>query len=606
MQMNYRILLLLLLCLTGLTKAAADEESIPELQEQMYKLFPQADTARFFDVTNRLKAQCLQENDERGFYKAWGNQAIYESSKYRRSHAMEIAKEMKEYAAKTDSKFGLYTSTHVMASIYYQMQNYHEAEMNFMEAIENLHSNFPGESAAADYLELEKIYAKTGSLDTAYVYAERVFSEPNVAPVHQLRALSMMCQLVALKENPDRELFNRLYERRTEVRSTTSADGLEQLIEVFYFIINQDYERAMELAKKMPAHERYYLIARICHEQGDDSNAYRYLMRDKQASDSANNNLQRGLLTDYMEQLTNERLEVERHQDMEEAMKWRTAFFLTIAALIISLLAFVVYRRYKTIGKLEKRNESLKKAHAKEHEARKAEQQAREQAEKALDIKREFLNNISQELREPLNPITGFSDILATPGFELGPEEREAMSQHIKQSSQMLTGLIDHMIELSFYESKTSLPKEDKMIPNVICMHMADTFRPKCRQGVKLQVDSVLSNNLSIMTDVQSVEKVLGQLLANAVEYTEKGAITLGCAEHEDHIRFTVTDTGPGIEEEMREHIFEPMVKASENVKTTSMDLAICKLVANLLGGQLLLDEKYTDGSRFIFEIPKE
>ena len=79
---------------------------------------------------------------------------------------------------------------------------------------------------------------------------------------------------------------------------------------------------------------------------------------------------------------------------------------------------------------------------------------------KELDVKREFVNNIAQELRSPLNPITGFSDILADSSIELQPEEREMMSTHIKENSKVLTNLIDNMIELSLYESKNSLPNK--------------------------------------------------------------------------------------------------------------------------------------------------
>lgn len=326
----------------------------------------------------------------------------------------------------------------------------------------------------------------------------------------------------------------------------THADSVEPEIDIMYHIVNGHYDTALELAGKLPVSVKASTMADVYRSMGDYQKAYFAMVDARYVADSLNSIKQNNVLGDYMLQLSQERLDLERAAIEKELHAMKERYTYIFIGLFIAFLAYVIYRRTRKVNSLRQHNVKLDKA-------RKAEQEAREQAEKALDIKNEFLNNISHELRTPLNPIVGFSDIMATPGFELGEEERKVMSQHISENSKILTSIIDNMIELSYYESKTSLPKEDVISPNVICLSMLDSMKQYKKDTVQVVFTSDVVDSLAIKTDAMSVQKVLQNLYDNALKYTESGTITLHCEERGNMITFSVADTGIGIKPERQD-----------------------------------------------------
>ena len=98
---------------------------------------------------------------------------------------------------------------------------------------------------------------------------------------------------------------------------------------------------------------------------------------------------------------------------------------------------------------------------------------------------------------------------------------------------------------------------------------------------------------------------MLKHLIENAIQYTDEGVITVAVGEYEGNVRASVTDTGRGIPEERRPHVFETFREMGESHQLQGLGLSVCKTIVSLLGGKIWLDENYTEGSRFIFEIPK-
>lgn len=99
---------------------------------------------------------------------------------------------------------------------------------------------------------------------------------------------------------------------------------------------------------------------------------------------------------------------------------------------------------------------------------------------------------------------------------------------------------------------------------------------------------------------------MLSHLLHNAVKFTEHGSISLSYVvlREERLLRFTVTDTGPGIPAGMHEEVFERFVKLDAFSQGSGLGLPVCRVIADKLGGRLYVDPEYRDGCRMIFEIP--
>ena len=252
----------------------------------------------------------------------------------------------------------------------------------------------------------------------------------------------------------------------------------------------------------------------------------------------------------------------------------------------------VLWQHHLRIKRLEKENVRLDKA--------------RQKAEKAFDMKNEFITHITNELREPLNPIKGFSDILGTSDIELQPEEREELNLHIQNSSRQITKLIDEMAELSFYESKKSLPVNYTMSPNHLGRQMVDSMRQHCKEGVRMFFESSLPDDFAVSVNQEAIESLLKHLLDNAIQYTDKGVITMAMTEYDGMIRTSVTDTGRGIPPELRNHLFDTFREMGGNMKLNGLGLPICKAIVKLLGGKIWFDADYNEGSRFVFDLPKK
>ena len=590
MCQKINLLLLSLFCLFSLDSMAKDDLHMMKLQSEMLRLISTPDREQFNEVTEELKAECQKQGDERLFYTAWGNQSTYEATHQNYVKAEEIANQIADYAGDQNSHWGKYIVLHVKAVNALQKQDYQVAEDGFLKAVEFRHKYFPGESAGDDLQELMKIANHRKDQKAGLMYAKQILAEPNVAPIHKGRALFRLSQFAFNKNN--KELYDSIYNELMALKQSDGIGTIEPVVEVNHEILNGNYEEALRLCKELSPEKRAERMAVIYHRMGDNDKAYEQMAQFKKINDSIVLVSHGNVVASCYVQMNNERLKLEQKLLEEENAKLKRIFLYTLIAVIVVFLAFVLWQHHRRIKRLEEENAKLDKA--------------RKKAEKAFDMKNEFINNITNELRAPLNPIEGFSDILATKEYELQPEEREELSNMIKDSSKTITKLIDEMAELSLYESKKSLPLNYTISPNHICRHMVDALRPKCKEGVRMYFETDLSDNYEVLTNMEAIETLLRHLIENAIQYTDHGVITVACSEFEDKIRTSVTDTGKGISPERREHVFETFREMGENQKLQGLGLSICKAVTKLLGGKIWLDEDYHEGSRFIFELPKD
>ena len=125
-------------------------------------------------------------------------------------------------------------------------------------------------------------------------------------------------------------------------------------------------------------------------------------------------------------------------------------------------------------------------------------------------------------------------------------------------------------------------------------------------EHLRLTFDTELSDDFTFCTNLRALEKVMEQLMSNALKFTQEGGINLRVHQSPDHgmIRFIVTDTGIGIAKEHRQHIFERFFKVDSFKQGFGLGLTMSQKMAILLDGSLFLDNTYTNGSRFILTLP--
>ena len=590
MQLKRNLLVLLITCLVSLPSMANDDIHIMKLKAEMLRLISTPERDNFTEITEELKDVCLKNGDERLFYEAWGNQSTYEATHQDYAAAEKIANQIADYAKDQNSHWGNYIALHVKAMNALQKQDYQVAEEGFKKAVEFRHKYFPNESAGEDLQELMKIANHRKDQKAGLKYAKQILAEPNAEPIHKGRALFRLSQFAFNKNN--KELYDSIYNELMALKASDGIGTIEPVVEVNHEILNGNYEGALRLCEQLAPEKKAERLAVIYHRMGNDQKAYEQMAKFKKINDSIVLVSHGNVVASCFVQMNNERLKLEQKILEEENAKLRHWIILIVIFAIVFFLGFLLLRHRRRISHLEKENKQL--------------EEARKQAEKAFDMKNEFITNITNELRAPLNPIEGFSDILGTKEYELQPEEREELSNMIKDSSKTITKLIDELAELSLYESKKSLPMNYTLSPNHLCRHMVDSMRPRCKNGVRIYYETELSDDYAVQTNEEGVTTLLRHLLENAIQYTDHGVITVACEDFEDHVRTSVTDTGRGIPPERRAHVFDTFREMGENQKLQGLGLSICKSITKLLGGKIWLDESYTQGSRFVFELPKK
>lgn len=225
-----------------------------------------------------------------------------------------------------------------------------------------------------------------------------------------------------------------------------------------------------------------------------------------------------------------------------------------------------------------------------------------------------FLDNVSYEIRTPLNAIIGFNDLLnGVAGLHMEENEKLQMKEHIHRSADRLLTVVDDILDLSRMQ-KGCLPLHKTVVSLMeICCRARDAVRSEVQQGVKLTHEyPVALKDTYIYTDSKRLEQLLRSFLLNACQHTSAGTVTLKVKTFEDAdsgremLQLRVDDTGEGVAHDQFDLLFRPFRKADSKSEGLGLGLAVCKEIARMLNGRVYLDTEYENGSSFVFEMPFE
>ena len=268
--------------------------------------------------------------------------------------------------------------------------------------------------------------------------------------------------------------------------------------------------------------------------------------------------------------------------------------YMTAAALAVgTLLALFMIYWYVTSRRLRRKNEELVIAH--------------EQAQESSRMKTQFIQNMSHEVRTPLNILSGFSQILSLSNDNLTEEQRKEAGEKIVENTNRITKLIDHLLALAESDSRTIIESSELVSCNQLCRQailqsgVAETINRK------FEFATQIADNEQIKTNLEYVVRSLGRLLENAVKFSpEDSTIKLSCQWHGKLLLIAVeNDIVNPIPVNEAEHIFEPFVQLDDFHEGVGVGLSVSRNVIRRLGGDIKLDTNYAQGARFELTLPR-
>ncbi|MFI2743899.1 response regulator [Zhouia sp. PK063] len=353
------------------------------------------------------------------------------------------------------------------------------------------------------------------------------------------------------------------------------------------------------------------LLAKIAQSNNDYYNAYNYLVEAEhyqtdyyinqpeneisQNSKAVNNNFEQ--FTDRFVEHLQQQIK-EKNQTVNIAKL--TSILSSALLIIISLLTISLYRnnqiKFKTNDLLVRKNVEL--------------QIAKEEAEKAMQAKGQFLSTVSHELRTPLYAVTGLTHLL------LEEDPKESQKEHLKSlkfSGEYLLNFINDILQLNKIEANKLSLKNVNFYLEKVLSEVVNSLQQTAKENhntIILDIDKNIPKQL--IGDPLKISQIFINLVGNALKFTENGEVIvlarkMTSENDKTKVHFEVKDNGIGISKEMQESIFESFSQGSTQINRkyggTGLGLAIVKSLLSLFNSNITLESELGEGSTFMFDV---
>lgn len=580
--MDTRIFLLALTMLftIGQAKAADDYKQSPEylaLRDSMHHAFNDGDSARFFPAVARLQDYLLKQGDLHAYYTQRCNEIVFQLNRQRIFEAYMLGRQLSIELREKGLDKEMYMAYNMLGHINRYCGNKDAAKRNFNTVISMMEKAGYYESMPPIYMNLVNVELDDDPeearklLDKAKEIAEK-YSPERVFDIETRRTLIYY-------NSGDIPKFLEGYKAYQEGVAEGKSSVHGRTMEVYYLAVTGKTDEAVALAKRELGDEGHDAITKIFEQSGRWQEAYQSLRQEMESKDSVNNVVLANSMRGIREEL--------RFYDVERESQRRLTIGLTVAALLLGLLAvamaYIIFARRRHMRQLKK---------------------AYDHALESDKTKSAFIRNITHEVRTPLNIISGFAQVISDPELVTGPEERAHIAEMMQKNTQLITSLIDEMLELSLNENAPgSVAKEDSVEVNDLIRDFLQENEYKVSKAIKLQFESSLADDFCLQTNEEMLKRVVNLLFDNAVKYTTEGSITLKASADDQQVTLAVEDTGSGIPAKEAETIFDRFVKLDSFKEGLGLGLPLCRMIVNRLGGSVNLDTTYNQGARFIVKL---
>ena len=547
------------------------------LRDSMTYAFNTGDSTRFFVAVGQLEQYLLRHDDLHGYYTQRCNEivfllnhkSIFEAYKL----SMQLSKELRQ--RKLDSE--LYMAINMMGHIYKYCGNDNMARQNFREVLRLMEKYGYYESMPPIYMNLVQVEADNNPKEALRLMETAARLADSVG--RRRFDIDAYRTIYAFKTG-DMAAFMKGYQAYKEgkEKGQTSVHGLA--LEAYYLLSQGDVKGAIEKTKERQSPVEAYDAQTFIYESvGDWKGAYEALQHKVEASDSVNS----AILINSMQGIQNE-LAVYEAERMASHQRFISLVAMVVSMIVIIAVLFVYsFNRRRYIRQLR---------------------EARDRALESDRMKTAFISNISHEIRTPLNIISGFMQVMNSQESDLSPNERMHITSMIIQNTNLITQLVDELLDLSIIDSSSKPEQNDQVRCNDLCREVLSANQNLKSAKVEMLFESDFDDHFEILTNRGMLRKILNALLDNAVKYTSEGQVRFMVRQQPSSIAFVVEDTGCGIPLSEAERIFERFEKLDAFKSGLGLGLSLARTLAQLLGGSLTLDTSYANGARFVVQVP--
>ena len=583
--MNIRHLILLAIIAffgTGSVKAITDyknDKRYLELREAMHHAFNDADSARFYPAVKALENYLLEQGDLHAYYTQRCNEIIFLMNKQKIFEAYTLGRQLSVELREKSLDSEMYMAYNILGLLNRYCGNKAAAKRIFYQSIDMAEKAGYYENIPPIYMDLVNVEIDDDHeeamrlLDKAKEIAEQ-YAPDRVFDIETRKCLSYF-------NSGDMEMFKKGYDayRKGVEEGKSSVHG--RTMDVYHLASLGNTDEAIALAKEELGDEGGETITMILERAGRWQEAFLSLKEATATNDSVNNVVLMNSMRSVRDQLRLEEMEKETVRNRLIGM----GVGLLLLALLVAALTYIVFNRRKHLKELR-----VAYDHALESDR----------------MKTAFIQNVSHEVRTPLNIISGFAQIISDPEMAESSDERRHMSKMMQMNCHKITSLIDEMLELSLSEASEEAVKEDQVEVNDMLRDLMQENQSFANQDTQMKFETTLSDDFMLTTNEVMLKRAIITLIDNAIKNTEKGTITLkASALGATQLILAVEDDGPGIPDDEAEHIFERFVKLDAFKEGLGLGLPLCRTLMKRLGGTVLLDKTFKGpGARFVISLP--
>ena len=543
----------------------------------MARAFNDGDSTRFFPALANLQDYLLRQGDLHAYYTQRCNEIVFLMNRQRVFEAYKLAHKLAQELREKKLDKEMYMAYNMLGHLNRYCGNKETAKENFRQVIRMMEEAGYYESMPPIYMNIVNVAIDDDPAEAQEMLDKALEIAAEYAPdrVFDIETRKWVSYFNA----GDMEQFLEGYKKYREGVAAGKSSVHGRSMEVYYEVSQGHIDKAIEMTRQEFDDDDYETLVMIYERAGRWKEAFETLRKETQAMDSTNNVILSNTLQVYRDALT-------EYEADSKANKQITITLGVIIALLLLLMAAMVY----IIWSRKRHLKQLKNAY--------------EHALEADKMKAAFLQNMSHEVRTPLNIIAGFAQVLANPDLSPDVEKRKEMAHLIQKNNYLITSLIDEMLELAFNESTGEVKQDDVVVVNTLLEQIAEEKQQFTSANVSIEVKSTLTPDFTIVTHRDMLRRALITLVDNAIKYTQQGTITLEAAVSADNrLRLAVTDTGSGIPAAEAERIFERFVKLNNFKEGIGLGLTLCRSIVTRLGGSIRLDTTYTHGARFVIEL---